>query len=144
MALGSGFFIAPKVFLTCHHVVNPAVAPHQDGDIYHLVTTLVNGARGLFHVITPMVGKDLILIPDYDAAIIRTDGKVPQAYISISYDDPVEGQEIGVAGYPLAQLSVDADQNLNYGGVFYRVCRGVVTAVFNAPVHFAGLPPMLR
>ena len=61
-AMGSGFFVSPRVFLTCHHVIDPSAYPLSAGDYIHLVSML-SGGHG-FHTIPKLeVGKDLHLSP---------------------------------------------------------------------------------
>jgi hypothetical protein len=125
--LGSGFFVAPKVFLTCHHVVNSAKNPHQAGDRYQLVQSLSpNTATSSPHFI-PVIGTDLHLFPDRDAAIFQLGGD-NHPYVSLGYNDISAGEEIGVAGYPLPRFIVDAAGNLQLTNLIYRVAKGVVTS----------------
>src|ERR1039457_4911645 len=72
--LGSGFFVAPRVFLTCHHVMNSAKNPHQTGDRYQLVQSLSPNNATIGPHFIPVVGTDLHLFPDRDAAILQLDG----------------------------------------------------------------------
>jgi S1-C subfamily serine protease len=127
--LGSGFFVSSEVFVTCWHVIDSPVSPHKDGDLYRLVNNL-DGTHGMVHEINGGVGKDIHLYPDSDLAILISKSKRDQAYLPISYTDIPVGLEIGVAGYPLAQLTTDANGNLVIGAVVYRVARGVATAFY--------------
>jgi trypsin-like peptidase len=131
--LGSGFFVSSEVFATCWHVIDPPSAPHQAGDVYNLVNNL-DGTHGIVHQITGGVGVDIHLYPDTDFAILISHSKADQAYLPISYADVPVGREIGVAGYPLAQLSTDANGNLTlghrtssvmYGTQLCEVCAGM-------------------
>ena len=127
--LGSGFFVSSEVFVTCWHVVDSPISPHKDGDLYRLLNNL-DGTHGIVHEINGGIGKDIHLYPDSDFAILISKSKRDQAYLPISYADIPVGLEIGVAGYPLAQATVDANKNLTVGGVVYRVARGVATAFY--------------
>lgn len=58
-ARGTGFFVSPEVFVTCHHVVNDVQDPHQPGDDYLLVANMgTNSPPRLITVKNPQVGKD--------------------------------------------------------------------------------------
>jgi len=82
------------------------------------------------HEINGGLGKDIHLYPDQDLAILLSDTKLDQAFLPISYADVPVGQEIGVAGYPLARLLTDAGGNVTLGGLVYRVAKGVATAYY--------------
>jgi hypothetical protein len=127
--LGSGFFVSPEAFVTCWHVIDQPGSSHQPGDVYRLVNNL-DGAHGIIHEINGGVGKDIHLYPDLDFAILISKSKQDQAFLPLSYAEIPVGRDIGVAGYPLAQLSTDANGNLTLGGVVYRVARGVATAFY--------------
>lgn len=127
--LGSGFFVSSEVFVTCWHVIDGPPSPHQPGDVYRLVNNL-DGNNGIIHEVNGGVGVDVHLYPDLDFAILLSKSKKDQAYLPVSYADVPVGLEIGVAGYPLAQLSVDTVGNLAIGGVVYRVAKGVATAFY--------------
>jgi hypothetical protein len=125
--LGSGFFVAPKVFLTCHHVMNSAKNPHMAGDRYQLVQSLSdNTATSSFQFI-PTIDMDLHLFPDRDAAILQLND-ADRPFASLSYSDISAGAEIGVAGYPLPRFLVDTNGALQLGNLIYRVAKGVVTS----------------
>jgi hypothetical protein len=125
--LGSGFFVSPDVFITCWHVIDSPQAPHQQGDKYQLVSNL-----GTAPVALPLgeIGTDIHLFPDKDLAILICKARKDQAYLSVSYADIPVGSEIGVAGYPLAILGTDANNNPDVKALVYRVAKGVATAVF--------------
>lgn len=127
-ALGSGFFVAPTVLLSCNHVMNGIQAPHQHGDKYQLLQNM--GTKGIRTITMPFVEIDqqLHLFPDKDAAILQTPANIPQPYASIGYTDTAEGVEIGVAGYPLPQIAVGPKGDLQFPGFFYRVAKGVITS----------------
>lgn len=127
--LGSGFFVSSKVFVTCWHVIDSPVSPHRPGDLYRLVNNL-DGTHGIVHEVNGGIGKDIHLFPEHDFAILLSSSKSDQAYLPISYADIPVGQEIGVAGYPLARLVNDENGNLTLGGMVYRVAKGVVTAFY--------------
>jgi Trypsin-like peptidase domain len=126
-ALGSGFFVAPNVFLTCNHVMNNSKFPHQVGDQYQLVQNLGAGSVKLSPLLNFTIGNQLQLFPDKDAAIITVPGE-PQPYASISYAEATEGSEIGVAGYPLSQILAGPNGEATFPGFIYRVAKGVVTS----------------
>lgn len=132
-SLGSGFFVSSEVFATCWHVIDPPASPHQPGDAYRLVNNL-DGTHGIIHEVNGGVGNDIHLYPESDFAVLISRSKKDQAYLPISYADIPAGLEIGVAGYPLAQLSTDANGNLTLGGVVYRVAKGVATAFYRTDV----------
>lgn len=133
-SLGSGFFVSPKVFLTCYHVVNGTSNPHQDGDTYHLVNN-ITGNNGTVHVVpNTNVGKEIHLYKDADLALFTLPHPLDQAFVNIDYGDVQQGADIGVAGYPLPNLVVENNQ-LRYDGLLYRVARGTVTATYNAPLN---------
>jgi hypothetical protein len=77
------------------------------------------------------VGKDIFLYPEHDFAILISKSKLDQAYLPISYSDVPTGHEIGVAGYPIPTLVLDATGKISLGGLVYRVAKGVATAVYN-------------
>jgi S1-C subfamily serine protease len=133
-SLGSGFFVSSQVFVTCWHVVDSPAAPHQPGDLYRLVNNL-NGQNGIIHEINGGVGNDIHLYPDHDFAILLSNSKPDQAYLPVSYSEIRVGEEIGVAGYPLAQLSTDASGNITLGGIVYRVAKGIVNAVYKTDLN---------
>ncbi len=129
-ALGSGFFVGPKIFITCWHVIDDPRNAHQNGDKYALVNNL-DGTHCIVYDITGGVGTDIHLYPDLDFAIIVCHAASPQqAYIPIGYAHAPVGDEIGVAGYPLAMFSVDNSGNADVKGLVYRVAKGVATAVY--------------
>lgn len=137
--LGSGFFVAPKVFLTCHHVVNSAKNAHQAGDRYQLVQSLLANTATSTPQFIPVVGTDLHLFPDRDAAILQIEGD-DHPYVSLGYNDISAGQEIGVAGYPLPRLVIDPNGNLQLANLIYRVAKGVVTSTVTQSLTPASEP----
>src|SRR5580698_3986702 len=125
--VGSGFFVSSEVFITCWHVIDSPASPHQAGDKYQLVSNL-----GTAPVSYPVgdIGTDIHLFPDEDLAVIICKANKNQAFMAISYADINVGTEIGVAGYPLAMLSTDAQGNPDVKALVYRVAKGVATAVY--------------
>ena len=106
-ALGSGFFVSHSVFLTCHHVINDPANPHQDGDVYHLVSNVPGQAGGVHIINNVQVNQTLHLFPDDDMALLIADGNPTQPYASLNFGEVLTGAEIGVAGYPLPTLVTD-------------------------------------
>lgn len=133
---GSAFFVGPHTLMTCHHVVNPGDNPHQDGDAVALVQNLGGGQVRTTAPVTLREGTDLHFFPDCDLAIIQTGGN-EFPYATIGYQDILEGTEIGIAGYPLAQVTLGPNNEPQFPNVIYRVAKGVVTSVadrsLNAP-----------
>jgi hypothetical protein len=140
--LGSGFFVSSTVFVTCWHVIDSPMNPHQPGDQYHLVNNL-NGVNGFEHVVKGEIGVDVHLYPDHDFALLISKSKLDQAYMPISYSDIPVGAEIGVAGYPIPTLTVNASGQFSLEGLVYRVARGVATAVYKTNLD-AGLGHPLK
>ncbi|HEY6765449.1 MAG TPA: serine protease [Candidatus Sulfotelmatobacter sp.] len=137
--IGSGFFVAPTVFLTCNHVMNGATTPHQTGDKYQLVRNTGTAVTAIA-IPTVEIGQQLHLFPDYDAAIIQTPANNPQPYASVDYSRTVEGLEIGVAGYPLSQITTGSNGEPQFQGVVYRVAKGVVTSTIQQRLNPAPNP----
>jgi S1-C subfamily serine protease len=142
MPIGSGFFIAQDVFLTCYHVMNTRLAPHLDGDRYHLVQML--GSYGKFITIDDAeVGKTILLHPDSDVAILKVKNALPtQRYVALEFGDVPEGVEIGVAGYPLPRLA-SVNGQLQYDGLIYRVATGVVNSAYKQNIKTTGDDPLI-
>ncbi len=130
-ALGTGFFVAPKIFITCDHVVNPPNDRHQPGDSYLLVANLTGKSGKLYRIDAPELDKDINLFPNLDLAVMRVTGAdANQPYCALEYGTVWEGQEIGVVGYPLAELQT-INGNLALNAVLYRAARGCVTALYS-------------
>lgn len=129
-SLGSGFFVSSRVFITCYHVMHG----HQGGDRYTLVNNL-DGDHGMIHEVGKGLGQDIHLFRDHDFAVLISDSKPDQAFLSLSYADPPVGQEIGVAGYPLAYIVPDENANATLSGVVFRVAKGVVTAYYRTDLN---------
>jgi len=96
----------------------------------------------MVHEINGGVGKDIHLYPDSDLAILISKSKLDQAYLPISYADIPVGLDIGVAGYPLAQLITDSSGNLTFGAVVYRVAKGVATAFYKTDLDMGDGHPI--
>jgi hypothetical protein len=130
--LGSGFFIAPNLFLTCHHVINGNKDPHQENDQYNLVCNLGTEAR--VHCInTGAIGKSIHLYPEYDATILVCDAH-NDAHVALDFREPSTGKEIGVCGYPLPRMMPGESGEPRYEGLIYRVAKGTVTATFDTSI----------
>ncbi len=127
MAIGSGFFVGPNALLTCNHVMNSLANPHVAGDSYMLVQNLGSGRVKHSANWLLTIGQDLHLFPDCDLAIIQTTGD-PQPYVTVGYNDILEGTEIGIAGYPLSQILAGPNGEPQFPGIIYRVAKGVVTS----------------
>jgi hypothetical protein len=140
-ALGSGFFVSPEVFITCRHVIDSPQSAHQAGDVYRLVNNL-DGVHGILHEVNGGIGVDIHLYPDHDFAIMLSKTKIDQPYLSISYADIPVGADIGIAGYPIAELIPDANGLMTLGGMVFRVARGVATAYYQTTVNSADGHPL--
>lgn len=131
--LGSGFFVAPQLVLTCYHVI--AGTPHQPGDFYHFVLSLPNGA-GVIHTLGAQAATQSIhLFANDDLALIELPGIQQQAFVAVGYNAVPVGSDIGVAGYPLGLPTVDAQGQLGYDSMIYRVGRGVVTSTYRTNIN---------
>jgi serine protease Do len=132
---GTGFFVSPEIFITCHHVVNAAEDPHQDGDHYLLVANMgFNALPRVIPLMNPQVGQSLNFFPQFDLAVLRVAREATRAYASLSFAHVYEGEDIGVAGYPIARLNTSANGQLSADGLLYRVGRGPVSASYNSNV----------
>ena len=145
LPLGTGFFVSPTILLSCNHVFNHPLAPHQPGDSYRLVKTTVNEQNAIggwaVNVFNPELGNDLVLYPDLDLALLRVVvGDLPISYTSLDFGQVLPGREIGVAGYPLAKLGPDSAMG-HYSTFRYRVARGTVNSSFFEPVVLDGGKP---
>ena len=56
------------------------------------------------------------------------------AFAALEFGEIQVGQEIGVAGYPLARLRVEEGQ-LRYDGLIFRVAKGVVTSTYQTNIN---------
>jgi serine protease Do len=128
---GTGFFVSPDIFVTCHHVVNAAQDPHQAGDHYLLVANMgFNTQPRVIPLMNPQIGNELNFFPQFDLAVLRVAREATRAYASLSFAHVYEGEDIGVAGYPIARLSATANGQLSADGLLYRVGRGPVSASY--------------
>ena len=135
-SLGSGFFVAPEVFLSANHVFNGPALPHQDGDFYHLVR--VDRPRATVHLVSNVVsGGSLHLFPESDMALLQVQGIRDQAFVALDYAEWPIGKEIGVAGYPIPRLGTSNGQ-LTYDGLIFRVAKGVVTSAYKSNIQIEG------
>jgi len=133
-ALGSGFFAAPALFLTCHHVLNSNANPHQDGDSYHLLGRFA-GKLAIHQIKEPSVGQDIFLYPECDLGLIKAADDPARPYAALSYEDLPEGLTLGVAGYPLPQLITTPQGQIETAGLIFRVAQGVVTASYEMNIQ---------
>src|SRR6185437_10904667 len=132
-ARGTGFFVSPEVFITCHHVVNALEDPHQNGDNYSLVANMgANNTPRVVMVQNPVVGQNIHFFPNTDLAIIQVSREVGRPYASLNFNHIYEGEEIGVAGYPIGELKAVNGQQLSIDGLVYRIGRGPVGASYVA------------
>jgi Trypsin-like peptidase domain len=104
-ARGTGFLVSPEIFVTCNHVINAVEDPHQVGDQYALVANMgVNIQTRVATIVNPKIGSEINLFPAFDLAILRVPPEAGRQYASLSFNHVYEGEEIGVAGYPIARL----------------------------------------
>jgi hypothetical protein len=128
---GTGFFVSPEIFITCNHVVNGAEDPHKPGDNYALVANM--GGTNAPRVVVlnnPTVGQSLNFFPQYDLAVLRVPREAMRPHASLSFAHVYEGEDVGVAGYPIGKLSSPDQKSLSVDGLIYRVGRGPVSASF--------------
>lgn len=143
-ALGTGFFVRPDIFITCHHVMNDSRDSHRAGDSYRLIAN-VTGSSPTSHVVTaPQVGQELTLFPSLDLAVLRVDITNDQPYVALAYDDIRVGAEVGVVGYPLASLITDANGNLTLQGLIYRAAYGPVTGRYDGTLPTGETIPVVE
>jgi S1-C subfamily serine protease len=134
-ARGTGFFVSPEIFITCHHVVNDPADPHQGGDDYWLVANMGAGVPArIVKVTNPQVGNELNFFPQFDLAVIKVPREVARPFVSLSFNRVYEGEGIGVAGYPIARLSANPDGQLSLDGLIYRVGMGPVGSYYTANI----------
>ena len=133
-ARGTGFFVSPEIFVTCDHVVNAAEDPHQPGDHYLLIANMGTSTQPrAVRIANPQVGKEISFFPEFDFAVLKVPKEANRPYASLSFNHVYEGQEIGVAGYPIARLFAVNGQ-LSADGLLYRVGHGPVGASYVASV----------
>jgi hypothetical protein len=131
-AIGTGFFVARNIFITCDHVMNHPNNPHQSGDSYLLVANLTGTSGRLYTVRNPQIDAELNLFPNLDLAVLRVASAAPdQPFAALEYGDVYEGEDIGVVGYPLAKLQA-INGNIGLNAVLYRAARGCVTGRYMA------------
>jgi|ERR1017187_8430089 hypothetical protein len=131
-ALGTGFFVAKNVFITCDHVINPVADPHRPGDSYVLVSNLTGTSGKVYPIPNPQIGTEINLFPNLDLAVLRIPATPPdQPFAALEYGDVYEGEDIGVVGYPLAELQ-SVNNNIVLNAVLYRAARGCVTSCYTA------------
>jgi hypothetical protein len=137
-ALGTGFFVAQNIFITCNHVMNDPSDPHQPGDSYTLVANLTGNSGTLYGLPNPQIGTDINLFPNLDLAVLKIPtAQQAQPFAALEYGGVYEGEDIGVVGYPLPELRV-INGNLQFDSLIYRASRGYVTGKFTA--NFDALP----
>jgi S1-C subfamily serine protease len=129
-ALGTGFFAARNIFITCDHVMNSPPDPHQPGDTYVLASNLTGNTGKIYNIPNAQIGTDIHLFPNMDLAVLRVPNtEHDQPFVALEYGDVYEGQDVGVVGYPLPELNV-VNGNLLLDGLVYRAARGHVTGRF--------------
>src|ERR1700722_2290788 len=128
MAIGTGFFVGPSTLLTCNHVINSPNNPHVPGDGYVIVQNLGSGMVKVSRTCLLTIGQNLHLFSDCDLAIIQFPAGDPQPYATVGYNNIPEGAEIGIAGYPLSQISAGPNGEPQFPGIIYRIAKGVVTS----------------
>jgi Trypsin-like peptidase domain len=128
MPLGTGFFVARDIFITCDHVMNDPANPHQAGDSYALAANLTGNSGRFYQIPNPQIGQEINLFPNLDLAVLRVPNTAQdQPYAPLEYGDVYEGQGIGVVGYPLPALQV-VNGNLALNALIYRAASGSVNA----------------
>jgi len=112
-----------------------AGTPHEPGDFYHFIVNLPN-ANGVIHQLGAATAAQTIhLFPNDDLALVELHGIQQQAFVAVGYSEVPVGSDIGVAGYPLGQPTTDAQGQLRYDGMIYRVGRGVVTSTYRTNIN---------
>lgn len=128
LPLGTGFFVARDVFITCDHVINHPDNLHQPGDSYFLAANFTGNSGKIYTINNPQIGQEIQLFPNLDLAVVRVANAAnDQPYVPLEYGDVYEGQGIGVVGYPLAALQ-NVNGNLALNSLVYRAAKGSVTA----------------
>lgn len=135
-AMGTGFFVAPKAFITCDHVINPVAMPHVAGDSYRLIANLTGSSATVHSLPNPTIGKEIVQFPTLDLAVLKVES-VPDnhPYAALSYDEANLGDELGIVGYPLADLKRDPNGDLRLEGLIYRTAKGPVTGRYSATLN---------
>lgn len=84
LPMGTGFFVAKNIFVTCDHVISPQQMPHVPGDSYRLIANLTGQSASIHTVKTPEVGKDLIRFPNLDLAVLTVpDAPDDQPFVAL-------------------------------------------------------------
>lgn len=133
-ALGTGFFVAQDIFLTCDHVINGSGDPHQDGDSYLLVANLTGASGKTYPLPTPKIGQEINLFPNLDLAVVRVPIQPGRPFAAVGYAEVFEGDEIGVVGYPIPELQL-VNGNIALEGLIYRAAKGHVTGRYVATLE---------
>ncbi len=134
--MGTGFFVAPKLFITCDHVVNPVALPHATGDSYRLIANLTGTSATVHTLPTPEIGKEILQFPNLDLAVLRIDNiPADHPYAALSYDEIQLGEELGIVGYPFASLTTDPNGDLRLEGLIYRTAKGPVTGRYSGTLN---------
>ena len=129
IALGSGFFVSPTLFMTCYHVFDSKAFPHKDGDNYRLIANVGNGNPVIHEATNVQKGSNLHFYPNDDMALLQFPAGPARPFVALDYKDKLEGCEIGIAGYPLGQV-VDINGQQGYKHMIFRVVRSIVTASY--------------
>ncbi len=105
VALGTGFFVARDIFITCDHVMNNPSDPHQNGDSYILVANLGGTSGNLYRITNPQLGNEVNLFPNLDLAVLRVNtAATNQPFAALEYGEVYEGEDIGVTGDLLKRI----------------------------------------
>ena len=91
------------------------------------VSNLTGNSGKIYTITNPQLGNEINLFPNLDLAVLRISSSPnDQPFVSLEYGDVYEGEDIGIVGYPLAELRVE-NGNITFNGVLYRAARGCVT-----------------
>ena len=96
-ALGSGFFVSSRIFLTCCHVINHPANRHIDGDTYNLVNISPSGVVQLHQLSNARVGVNVHLFPDFDLGVLEINDNKERDHLPVDHGELRVGAEIGVA-----------------------------------------------
>ena len=134
--MGTGFFVAPKIFITCDHVINPTALPHLSGDSYRLIANLTGTSATVHTLPSPQIGNEILQFPNLDLAVLKVDS-VPDdhPFAALSYNEVQLGEELGIVGYPLASLTTDPNGDLRLEGLIYRTAKGSVSARYSGTLN---------
>jgi hypothetical protein len=137
--LGTAFLAGRNRMVTCAHCINTSgtgnpLMEHIDGDSYLFVQKDEFG-QGHQSVVTPTLGQDLFLYENMDTAIFYLPDDFYQAggdwlrnpnnHISLAANFSAIGSDVGVAGYPMQELRIDAN-GVDVSSFTLRADRGVV------------------